>query len=66
MRQLVLSNGRRNETVPVLAYSRSDLRVPALVARRALSLLGEITSAWLDRRPVRVTPRADGALAVEI
>ncbi len=62
--QILLSNGTCNEPAPVLAYSRTDLRVPALIARRVRAVLGDITSAWLDRKPVRVEERPDGALAV--
>ncbi len=50
--------------VPVTAYSTTDLRVPELLARRALAEVGAVTSAWLDCRPVLVSVRADGGLAV--
>lgn len=62
--QILLSNGTRNETAPVLVYSRTDLRVPALIAGKVRAALGEITSAWLDHKPVRVEERPDGSLAV--
>jgi hypothetical protein len=65
-RKILLSNGVRSRAVPVLAYSRTDLRVPPVPARRATALLGKITEAWVGGALARVSPRPDGALAVEL
>jgi hypothetical protein len=64
--KLLLANGNRTATAPVTAYSRIDLRVPALLAKKALAEIGRVEAAFLDGQPVVVSVRPDGALAVEI
>lgn len=61
---ILLTNGTDTTTTRATAYSRSDVRIPAALAKAALARLGSITGAYLDGEPVTVTRRADGALAV--
>lgn len=63
---LLLTNGTATRAARVLAYSRDDLRVPALLAKASVSALGTITDAYLDGERVRLEPRADGGWQVAI